>query len=222
MSADPRADLEDAGRLWLRGALEVGELSILDAQTRTDGPGARIDPSPAILSVIGRAGSLTRRLARLLPGLRPVRALTFAKSGDTNWGVPWHQDRLVAVRERIDQPGFTHWTRKDSWWHCEPPANLLARMVFVRLHLDDAGPESGCLELALGTHRLGPLPAEETQAAADRAPQEVADARRGDVLVVKMLTVHRSRRASKPAPRRVLRVDYAPDDAPGSLSWALD
>jgi hypothetical protein len=38
--------------------------------------------------------------------VKPVRVLTFDKSLDWNWFVPWHQDRTIAVRQRADMEGF--------------------------------------------------------------------------------------------------------------------
>jgi hypothetical protein len=42
-----------------------------------------------------------------------VRAIYFDKSPDTNWLVAWHQDLTLAVRKRIETPGFGPWSVKD-------------------------------------------------------------------------------------------------------------
>ena len=44
--------------------------------------------------------------------MRPVRVLYFDKNPDANWAVPWHQDRTIAVAQRIDVPGYDMWSVK--------------------------------------------------------------------------------------------------------------
>jgi hypothetical protein len=45
-------------------------------------------------------------------GAFPVRGLLFDKSRDANWKVAWHQDLSIAVRRKIDVPGFGPWSLK--------------------------------------------------------------------------------------------------------------
>ena len=40
------------------------------------------------------------------PECLPVRAILFDKNADQNWSLGWHQDRTIAVRQRIDIDGF--------------------------------------------------------------------------------------------------------------------
>jgi hypothetical protein len=67
-----------------------------------------------------------------------VRAIYFDKSSDANWLVPWHQDLTLALRERLESPGFGPWSVKDGIPHVQPPVELLERMLTVRIHFDDA------------------------------------------------------------------------------------
>ena len=69
---------------------------------------------------------------------RPVRAIWFNKSAETNWLVAWHQDLAIAVRERIETPGFEAWSVKESVPHVQPPVEVLEQMLTVRIHLDEA------------------------------------------------------------------------------------
>lgn len=75
--------------------------------------------------------------ATLGAGSRPVRAILFDKTADRNWSLAWHQDRTIAVRARIETPGFGPWTIKAGMTHVAPPVELLAGMMTVRVHLDD-------------------------------------------------------------------------------------
>ena len=160
-------------------------------------------------------------LARqFLPGARPVRVVAFNKTKENNWTLPWHQDRVVALRERVETPGFDNWTNKAGIWHAEPPIGLLKRMIFARVHLDPAEAENGCLQLALGTHACGKIVAAEAEAIADAAQVENCVAARGDVLFAHALILHRSAPSHVSVGRRAIRIDYCADDLPAPLAWA--
>ena len=53
------------------------------------------------------------------------------------------------------------------------------------------------------------------------APVEICDARRGDLLFVKALALHRSSSSSAPSGghRRALRIDYSSEELPFPLEW---
>lgn len=152
------------------------------------------------------------------PGARPVRALLFDKSPDHNWVVPWHQDRTVAVRRRVEMAGFGPWSIKDGQPHVEPPFALLARMLTLRLHLDDCPADNAPLQVALGSHRARVAAADAAGVARDR-PQISCLAGAGDIWAYATPIVHRSGRALRPSRRRVLQIDFSPDDLPGELEW---
>ncbi|WP_425100470.1 phytanoyl-CoA dioxygenase family protein [Tropicibacter sp. S64] len=146
--------------------------------------------------------------------------MAFDKSDSQNWSLPWHQDRVVAVRDRLDVEGFTNWTRKDGSWHCEPPVALLQRMLFLRVHLDPSTEDNGAMQIALGSHRQGLIPSAQAASVALACPVETTEAAPGDLLVLKMLTLHRSCPSRETTPRRVLRLDLADFDLPSGLDWA--
>lgn len=194
--------LEQEGRVWFRRALSDASISSLDETTSTVGR-----PLGALAS-------------QLMPGARPVRVIAFNKTEATNWILPWHQDRVVALRERVEMPGFTNWTNKAGIWHAEPPIELLERMVFARIHLDPADEQNGCLQLALGTHACGKIAAADAEAIANGTPIENCIAQRGDVLFAKALILHRSSSSRTHAGRRAIRVDYCAEPLPAPLEWA--
>lgn len=156
----------------------------------------------------------------LMPGARPVRVVAFDKTEANNWTLPWHQDRVVALRPRVETPGFTNWTNKAGIWHAEPPIELLERMIFARIHLDPADTENGCLQLALGTHARGKIAAADADGIASSALLENCVARRGDVLLAKALILHRSSPSRVSTGRRAIRIDYCAEDLPAPLEWA--
>ncbi len=224
MSAD-RDILEREGRIWLRNALNGKDLADFDALLNTGSkPGQRLsiaESGSGLRSALGPKSRLSRSVQTVLPGARPVRMVSFNKTPEQNWGVPWHQDRIIAVKEKQDVSDFAGWSCKGGQWHCEPPVELPERMIFVRVHLDDTDTENGCLEIALRSHGRGGISAKDAVAQADTFETEVCRARRGDVLILKMLLLHRSLPAIEPTSRRTFRMDYSVDTLPTPLRWAL-
>ena len=160
--------------------------------------------------------------AALGPGAFAVRGILFDKTPGANWKVVWHQDLTIAVRERRDVPGFGPWTEKDGVPHVQPLAALLARMVAVRVHLDDCTEANGPVRVLPGTHRAGRL----TPTGIDRlradVPEVVCTVPRGGVLAFHSLLLHASSPARAPAHRRVVHVEYAAAEwavLPGGLAW---
>ena len=144
----------------------------------------------------------------------------FDKTPNSNWAVGWHQDRTIVVRERRKVEGFGPWSRKDGLLHVTPPMEILAAMATLRIHLDACGPGNAPLRIALGSHRLGRIPAGDVAERASRFPQVDCLAEAGDVWAYSTPILHASERARTPSRRRVLQVDYAADRLPGGLEWA--
>ncbi|MEM8576335.1 MAG: phytanoyl-CoA dioxygenase family protein [Pseudomonadota bacterium] len=156
------------------------------------------------------------------PGWRPVRAGAFDKTAAQNWSVPWHQDRVIAMAERLDVPGFSNWSDRSGYWHCSPSLDVLEDMLFVRVHLDASLRECGGMQIAVGSHSLGHIRAGDVDTTLATCRAEDTDAAPGDILVLHMLTLHRSCPSQTAVPRRVIRFDLARKDLPGGLRWAVD
>ncbi len=181
---------------------------------------------PAVAAFATRDATLNT-VRRILGGSpRPVRGLLFDKTPDANWTVPWHQDRSIAVHERIETDGYGPWSTKAGVVHVQPPVAVLQQMVTLRLALDDCGPDNGPLRILPGTHtRL--LTAAEVDAAMDlkaaAATERALTCRRGDAVLMRPLVLH----ASSPATsthqhRRVLHLEYAAGALSGGLRWHYD
>jgi len=208
------------GFVWLRGAVSEDDLLVLErCVDAKNGPGARLETNE-LPEAFGKGGAISEKIAPLLPGAFPVRVVSFRKGQDRNWSVPWHQDRVIAVEDRHETPGYTNWSRKSGVWHCEPPEVILNRMVFLRVHLDASGPADGGMEVATGSHRSGFVAAADAAQVAAAYPTEPCLADRGDIQVLSMSVLHRSKQTSAPTQRRVLRVDYAKSSLPEPLQWA--
>lgn len=182
--------------------------------------GVRLFGVEALDSLLGADGPLGRIAARLMTGApRAVRALLFDKSPGANWALGWHQDRVIAVRQRRYTPGFSAWTRKAGAIHVEPPPELMARMVTLRLHLDAVPDTNAPLLVAPGSHRLGRIAERDVPAAVRACGKVACTAGVGDVWAYATPILHASERSLAPRRRRVLQVDYACEDLPGGLEW---
>lgn len=209
------------GYQWLRGALSADQVQALMSHF-TSGigrPAGGASDAAALTNV-------TAAVRQIFPYVMPRRILSFDKSAASaarNWAVPWHQDRVIAVRARAEAPGVRNWSRKQGIWHCEPQAEILRQMMFVRVHLDGERPETGGMQIAIGSHRRGVIATADAAKTAGALDAMECDAASGDILILQMLTLHRSPPSTRPAPRRTLRVDYAPAALalPPPLAWAM-
>jgi ectoine hydroxylase-related dioxygenase (phytanoyl-CoA dioxygenase family) len=169
------------------------------------------------LTTSGPVGALAASVLGL--ACLPVRAILFDKTPTTNWSLAWHQDRTIAVTERIDVDGFGPWTVKDGMLHVAPPFDLLASMVTLRLHLDPVPATNAPLLIAPGSHRLGRIPETEVTRVVQRCGTYACLADAGDIWLYATPILHASEAARQPAHRRVLQVDFAASDLPGGLNW---
>ncbi len=210
-------------------AVVAGLIAALDAK----------GPSRATLERDGRTYAMrdllrevpeTRRLAgsaplgRLVqdvlgPGSFVVRGLLFDKTPEANWPVPWHQDLTIAVKARIDAPGYGPWTVKGGVPHVRPPIAVLKTMLTLRVHLDDCDATQGPLRVLPGSHARGRLDAGEIRGWLDRIAPVTCLVPRGGVLLMRPLILHASSPATDPRHRRVVHLEYAAGRLPGNVDW---
>ena len=176
---------------------------------------------PEVFALASSPEVLAQIQAILGPAAFPVRGLFFDKTLTTNWNLPWHQDLTIAVQSRIDVPGFGPWTRKAGIPYAHAPADLLARMVTIRLHLDDSGPADGPLRVLPGSHLAGKLNAHELAAWSARAGDMAVDCvvHAGGAVIIRPLLLHSSASRMAPGHRRVIHLEYAAENLPGGPEW---
>ncbi len=151
-------------------------------------------------------------------GAFAVRAIFFDKVPDANWALGWHQDSVISVAARHDMPGFVAWSQKAGVWQAQPPAEVLARMLAVRVHLDDCGEHNGPLRVIPGSHRHGWLD-DEIVGWKQRGPIVTCTVSSGGVITMCPLTLHASSASQSASHRRVIHIEYANADLPGGLDW---
>jgi hypothetical protein len=157
----------------------------------------------------------------------PISGLLLDKHAAADWRLPLHQDLAVPVRRRADAdpglPGWGPWSRKDGLDHAQPPPELAARRLALRVHLDDCALAAGALTVLPGSHRAL-LADGEIDAWAGRGGVQAVAAAAGDVLVLHPWLLHGSlpRAAGAPGRRRVLHLEYAGFALPAGLRWTGD
>ncbi len=200
---------------------------------------ASVRLNAAVKQRAGRAFGI-RRLLELVPAVRAlaesaalrtlvepvlghnakvVRGIFFDKTPVANWKVPWHQDTIIAVRAKQEVAGFSAWSVKAGVVHVQPPSEILAGILVVRLHLDDTDETNGALRVIPGSHKDGLLSDEAIQQWKDQTDSVTCAVPRGGVLLMRPLLLHASSVATQPTHRRVLHVEYSAMDLPEDLEW---
>ena len=217
-----RVRFERDGALRFEAVLaqaEIDHLRALANESVQDRPGARLSGDPWLAAFLTEGAPARVAIDLTSPAARPVRAVMFDKSPAANWSVAWHQDRTIPVRERREVEGFGPWSLKDGVLHVAPPFKVLARMVTLRLHLDEVDPDNAPLRVAVGSHQIGRVAAGDAAERARSMEQRVCLAGVGDIWAYRTPILHASDRAAGDRRRRVLQVDYADFDLPGGLEW---
>jgi len=148
-----------------------------------------------------------------------VKATLFDKMVPLNWRVQWHQDRVIAIRERMQIPGYGSWSVKAGVQHADPPVAVLQQMLAVRIYLDHSDAENGPLCVIPGSHLLGKLSDDDLQnRVADSKSIEIHVAK-GGLLLMHPLLIHSSSESRTTEHRRVLHVELAPAEAISPLQW---
>ena len=138
----------------------------------------------------------------------PYKSIYFNKTGDTNWLVPWHQDRALPLRRQFDLEDWGPWSIKDGVRFALAPAWALNRVIALRLHIDDSTASNGPLRLIPGSHALGVLDQKEVVNIAARSSIHTCIVSKGGVIAMRPLTIHASSKSVDGRPRRVLHFEY--------------
>lgn len=223
------------GYAIVRGVLAPNEVDRLSAAVEV---ARAMDSSEAVSNSSGVFG--LRNLAEVVPEVEQLTALTtmqrlleelfeqpaflvratlFDKTAGANWGVFWHQDRSIAVREKHTLPGFSGWTRKAGVSCVRPPVEIMERVRAIRLHLDHCGKEQGALRVLPGTHRLRVLSDADARRQEQHRRQVLCDVCAGDAVVMCPLLLHASSPMTTGNRRRVIHLEFADFELPGELEW---
>lgn len=217
-----RLDRDGAERL--SGALSEAAVEQIEAAlppSARDRAGVRLHGVAELRPLLACSGPVGRLACpRLGDSAQPVRVVVFDKTRTTNWSLGWHQDRTIVVEQRTEVEGFGPWTTKSGLQHVEPPFELIAGMVTLRVHLDRVTEDNAPLLVAPGSHVSGRIPQGRVLGTVRDCGSVPCLAERGGVWIYSTPILHASEAARAPVRRRVLQVDYSGDDLPGGLRWA--
>jgi ectoine hydroxylase-related dioxygenase (phytanoyl-CoA dioxygenase family) len=222
LSRNEAATFAETGALRIHalGATELRELEAAIADLPPDHAGIRIHGHAAVRRWLTPPGAIWKFAATVLgETCHPVRAILFDKTVSINWALAWHQDRTIAVTERIEVAGFGPWTVKSGLLHVAPPFDVLEGMVTLRVHLDAVPATNAPLLIAPGSHRLGLILEPDIKRVVACCGSAICLAEAGDIWLYSTPILHASEAAVDPAHRRVLQVDFTVGDLPGGLSW---
>lgn len=154
------------------------------------------------------------------PTVSLVRVIWFDKTADKNWLVSWHQDKTIAVSQRVEVDGWGPWSVKDGVVHVQPDLTILERMVTFRVHLDDSDGDNGCLKVIEKSHHCGLLTQTEIDDKVRLAQPFECVVKAGDAVLMKPHILHASAKAVNPDRRRVVHIEYCSAPLPSKLQWA--
>jgi hypothetical protein len=174
--------------------------------------------NPIVRAIAGSDEARTPVASVLGDGCFAVRGIYFNKSPKSNWKVTWHQDCVIAVREKRNIEGWGPWSRKAGVIHVRPAPAILEQMLAIRIHLDDCEEDNGPLRVIPGSHRDGILSDAEIQSRSKGGAVACA-AFRGDALLMRPLVLHSSSAVTKPSKRRVVHLEFAAAELPHGAAW---
>jgi ectoine hydroxylase-related dioxygenase (phytanoyl-CoA dioxygenase family) len=130
-----------------------------------------------------------------------VRGLYFDKPPGHSWALPWHRDLTIAVKQHGVLGRFKKPTTKAGVPHVEAPADLLATMLTVRIHLDDVTDANGPLRVMPGSH-VGMA----------ARPEAILHCRAGDAIIMRPMILHASGHSAEgnTEHRRTIHLEFAP------------
>jgi ectoine hydroxylase-related dioxygenase (phytanoyl-CoA dioxygenase family) len=94
----------------------------------------------------------------------------------------------------------------------------MSRILAIRLHLDDSGPDNGPLRVIPGSHKQGRFSAEQV-ANWPKTNSVTCTVPNGGALLMRPLLLHASSACAVPKPRRVIHLEFAAEELPHGLEW---
>lgn len=205
------ANFERDGFVVLPSVVRSAELELLErlAADVRRGPGSRrlLERAEGLEVAIRLARD--SQLADLLGhDTRPLLCTYLEKAPDSDWSVPLHRDSVVPLRHRLPVHGWSAWTRKEGIDFARPPAELLARLSFVRVHLEPSTLSNSPLYVVPGSHAH--------EGSGDNAVPCLVP--QGSALVLRPTLLHGSAGGGA-ARRRVFQFMFGPWTEPAPMEW---
>ncbi|HQX51943.1 MAG TPA: phytanoyl-CoA dioxygenase family protein [Planctomycetaceae bacterium] len=177
------------------------------------------DVVPEVVELLSLPGVVSLVAAILGDGAFLVRSTLFDKTDGANWGVFWHQDLSIAVKERHEIEGYHAWTRKAGVQCVQPPLEVMSRILAVRLHLDDCKADNGALKVLPESHRQPQLTSDRIEQITAVEQAVVCEVPVGGAVLMNPLLLHASSPMNIPGHRRVIHFEFAAMELPPPLEW---
>ena len=151
--------------------------------------------------------------------VQATKAILFDKTQTANWNLRWHQDLTISLKEKLDIPGYGPWSTKVGVPHVQPPLEVMQSILAARIHLDPCGEDNGALNVLPGSHLYGKLEEDAVQKLRQEIEAVCLACSPGDVIFMRPLLLHSSKKAMRPEHRRVLHIEYSNMTLPSGLAW---
>ncbi len=149
----------------------------------------------------------------------PINAFVLDKTQDNNWGLDWHQDLKIAVKNKIETAGYGNWTVESGIPHAIPPKKVLEKRLSVRIHLDDCFISNGAILVAPKSHKNGILQDKFEIEKITSNEALCCEVEKGGVMFITSLLLHKSPYSMTDKKRRVLQIDYVGIKLSNGLEW---
>jgi ectoine hydroxylase-related dioxygenase (phytanoyl-CoA dioxygenase family) len=149
----------------------------------------------------------------------PFYSIVLDKTKNNNWGLDWHQDLKIAVKRRVDSKGYFNWSEESGITHVIPPVAVLAKMLTVRIHLDDCDGTNGAIWAIPSSHKIGIINKTQVQKTVEENAIYGCSFKAGDVMLMSPLLLHKSPYSLSDRPRRILQIEYRATSLENGLEW---
>jgi hypothetical protein len=161
--------------------------------------------SPLVQELLRQGFLRDLAVSVLGPECFATHAILYNKTAGNNTAQAWHQDTTI----KVAGSGFVE----------APEEGVFARLLSIRLSLDDCSFFDGALKLCPSSYKHGRLTELEVRRHSLR-PFSSPEMQAGDVLLMHPLTIHASGASESLKPRRVIHAVYASGAAGASVEWA--
>jgi ectoine hydroxylase-related dioxygenase (phytanoyl-CoA dioxygenase family) len=151
--------------------------------------------------------------------LQLIKAIYFNKNLDRNWSVSWHQDKTIAVKEKVSLPNFKNWTVKQGVTHVQPPLAILEKIITIRIALNNTDCHNGDLKVIPQSHQLGILDRQEIKQITNLQTSLFCSLKAGDALIMRPLILHSSSKSISQSDRTIIHLEYSSCNLPLGLEW---
>ncbi|HTN46329.1 MAG TPA: phytanoyl-CoA dioxygenase family protein [Flavipsychrobacter sp.] len=149
----------------------------------------------------------------------PLNAFVLDKTQENNWGLDWHQDLKIAVKQKIETPGYDNWTSECGIPHAIPPQEILEKRLSARIHLDDCFMENGAMLITPQSHKSGILSDHSAVEKMAGNRSAYCEMKKGGLMLFTPLLLHKSPYSTSTKSRRILQIDYVGTSLTNGLEW---